>query len=75
MKGVSGRRMPLGRRILFDVAGLAVFLLCAFPVYWMISTSFLTRREIRFLPELDGRRGAQSAPGLEQQGGGLQQRQ
>jgi N,N'-diacetylchitobiose transport system permease protein len=47
VKGVTGRRMSLGRRVLFDAAGLGVFLLCAFPVYWMISTSFLTRREIR----------------------------
>jgi N,N'-diacetylchitobiose transport system permease protein len=39
--------MPLGQRILFDAAGLVIFVLCAFPVYWMISTSFLTRREIR----------------------------
>ena len=26
---------------------VVVFVVCAFPVYWMVSTSFLTRREIR----------------------------
>jgi len=47
VKGHSGRRLTTGRRLLFDLAGLVVFAACAFPVYWMVSTSFLTRREIR----------------------------
>ncbi len=34
-------------RLLADLAGLGVFLLCVFPVYWMVTTSFLPRREIR----------------------------
>jgi N,N'-diacetylchitobiose transport system permease protein len=34
-------------RTLTNLAGLGVFVLCVFPVYWMVSTSFLTRREIR----------------------------
>jgi len=47
VSGVRNRRIPLGRRLLADSAGIVVFLLCVFPVYWMISTSFQTRREIR----------------------------
>jgi N,N'-diacetylchitobiose transport system permease protein len=47
VKGYSGRRPTTGRRLLFDLAGLVIFAACAFPVYWMVSTSFLTRREIR----------------------------
>ncbi len=47
MKGSDGRRLSLGRRVLVDATGLLVFVLCAFPVYWMVSTSFRTRREIR----------------------------
>jgi N,N'-diacetylchitobiose transport system permease protein len=34
-------------RLLADLAGLGVFVLCVFPVYWMVTTSFLPRREIR----------------------------
>jgi len=34
-------------RLLADLAGLMVFVVCVFPVYWMVSTSFLPRREIR----------------------------
>jgi N,N'-diacetylchitobiose transport system permease protein len=34
-------------RIGADLAGLVVFALCAFPVYWMVNTSLLPRREIR----------------------------
>jgi N,N'-diacetylchitobiose transport system permease protein len=44
VNGTDGRRT---RRLMFDLAGLVVFVLCVFPVYWMISTSFLNRREIR----------------------------
>jgi N,N'-diacetylchitobiose transport system permease protein len=34
-------------RLLADLGGLGVFVLCVFPVYWMVTTSFLPRREIR----------------------------
>ena len=34
-------------RVLADGLGVVAFLLCAFPVYWMVNTSFLDRREIR----------------------------
>jgi N,N'-diacetylchitobiose transport system permease protein len=34
-------------RIGANLAGLLVFVLCAFPVYWMVNTSLLPRREIR----------------------------
>jgi N,N'-diacetylchitobiose transport system permease protein len=34
-------------RVAANLAGLAVFLMCAFPVYWMVNTSLLPRREIR----------------------------
>jgi N,N'-diacetylchitobiose transport system permease protein len=44
---VSGRRTPRGRRLVFDGAGVALFVVCVFPVYWMVSSSFLPRREIR----------------------------
>jgi N,N'-diacetylchitobiose transport system permease protein len=30
-----------------NLAGLLVFAVCAFPVYWMVNTSLLPRREIR----------------------------
>ena len=29
-----------------DLLGLLVFVVCAFPVYWMVNTSLLPRREI-----------------------------
>jgi N,N'-diacetylchitobiose transport system permease protein len=34
-------------RIGANLAGLVIFALCAFPVYWMVNTSLLPRREIR----------------------------
>jgi N,N'-diacetylchitobiose transport system permease protein len=34
-------------RILADGLGLVAFLVCIFPVYWMVNTSFLDRRDIR----------------------------
>ncbi|WP_248583508.1 carbohydrate ABC transporter permease [Nocardioides sp. InS609-2] len=34
-------------RLLVDALGLVTFLACIFPVYWMVNTSFLERREIR----------------------------
>jgi N,N'-diacetylchitobiose transport system permease protein len=44
---VSNRRTRPLRRLALDLTGLAVFVVCVFPVYWMVSTSFLDRREIR----------------------------
>lgn len=41
------RRTRRRTRIGADLAGLVVFLVCAFPVYWMVNTSLLPRREIR----------------------------
>jgi N,N'-diacetylchitobiose transport system permease protein len=43
---VNRRTTPL-RRIGLEATGVLVFLACAFPVYWMVSTSFLPRNEIR----------------------------
>jgi N,N'-diacetylchitobiose transport system permease protein len=40
-------RRVTGRRIGTEAAGLLVFVLCIFPVYWMVSTSFLPRNLIR----------------------------
>ena len=34
-------------RVTADLAGLLVFVVCAFPVYWMVNSSLLPRREIR----------------------------
>jgi len=33
-------------RLTADLLGLLVFVVCAFPVYWMVNTSLLPRREI-----------------------------
>ena len=41
------RSLTRGRRIGTETAGVLVFLLCVFPVYWMVSTSFLPRNLIR----------------------------
>jgi len=41
------RPAPRGQKALSNLAGLGVFLLCVFPVYWMVNTSLLPRREIR----------------------------
>ncbi|WP_461022517.1 carbohydrate ABC transporter permease [Thalassiella azotivora] len=41
---LRGRR---GRRLLADATGVLVLLAAVFPVYWMVSTSFLPGREIR----------------------------
>jgi len=43
----SGRRLRTRTRVLANSLGLVVFLICGFPVYWMISTSFQSRNEIR----------------------------
>ena len=34
-------------RVMVDALGIVTFVLCIFPVYWMVNTSFLDRREIR----------------------------
>ncbi len=39
----ASRRM----RVFANVGGIVVFLVCVFPVYWMVNTSLLPRREIR----------------------------
>ncbi len=41
------RRASRPARVLADVTGVLVFLVCVFPVYWMVNTSLLPRREIR----------------------------
>jgi N,N'-diacetylchitobiose transport system permease protein len=40
---------PVSRpmKTMANVAGIVVFLLCVFPVYWMVNTSLLPLREIR----------------------------
>lgn len=43
----TGRAMRTRTRLAADAIGLLVFLLCCFPVYWMVSTSFQSRNEIR----------------------------
>jgi N,N'-diacetylchitobiose transport system permease protein len=40
------RRASTPVRIGANLAGFVIFLACAFPVYWMINTSLLPRREI-----------------------------
>jgi N,N'-diacetylchitobiose transport system permease protein len=40
------RRTSAPARLAADLAGLVVFAACAFPVYWMVNTSLLPRREI-----------------------------
>ncbi len=41
------RAVPVRTRALVDTVGVLAFLLCVFPVYWMVNTSFLDRRDIR----------------------------
>ena len=41
------RRPAAPVRIGANLAGLVIFAACAFPVYWMVNTSLLPRREIR----------------------------
>ena len=43
----TGRRMSTRTRVGANALGLLVFVVCAFPVYWMASTSFQSRKEIR----------------------------
>jgi N,N'-diacetylchitobiose transport system permease protein len=43
---MSGRRASVRSRIGFDLIGLAVFVVMLFPVYWMVSSSFIKRSEI-----------------------------
>lgn len=41
------RRTPFVARLGADVVGLVVLLICLFPVYWMVSRSFLPRNRIK----------------------------
>ncbi len=41
------RPVPRRTRALADLLGVLAFLACIFPVYWMVNTSFLDRRDIR----------------------------
>jgi N,N'-diacetylchitobiose transport system permease protein len=41
------RPAPRSMRWFANVGGVVVFLLCVFPVYWMVNTSLLPRNEIR----------------------------
>ncbi len=41
------RTASRGTKVGANVAGLVIFALCAFPVYWMVNTSLLPRNEIR----------------------------
>lgn len=41
------RRTPTPVRLGADLVGVLVLLACAFPVYWMVNTSFLPRNKIR----------------------------
>ena len=43
---MSSRTAPRRSRVAFDLVGLAVFVVMLFPVYWMVSSSFITRSEI-----------------------------
>jgi len=43
----TGRRLRTRTRVGANAVGLLVFAICAFPVYWMVSTSFQSRNEIR----------------------------
>ena len=54
------RRQSRPVRLLTDLAGLVIFLVCVFPVYWMVTTSFLPRREIR-APNRPGTRSAEAS--------------
>lgn len=41
------RRTPTAVRLGADVVGIVVLLVCIFPVYWMVSRSFLPRNRIK----------------------------
>jgi N,N'-diacetylchitobiose transport system permease protein len=43
---MSSRTAPRRSRVAFDLVGLAVFVMMLFPVYWMVSSSFIRRSEI-----------------------------
>ena len=43
---MSSRTAPRRARVAFDLVGLAVFVVMLFPVYWMVSSSFIRRSEI-----------------------------
>ncbi|KRC55164.1 sugar ABC transporter permease [Nocardioides sp. Root79] len=44
---MMARRTSLPVRIGADLVGIVVFLACVFPVYWMVSRSFLPRNRIK----------------------------
>ncbi|GAA1947392.1 ABC transporter permease subunit [Nocardioides panacihumi] len=41
------RRVSPAARWGANIAGIGIFLICAFPVYWMVNNSFLPRNKIR----------------------------
>jgi N,N'-diacetylchitobiose transport system permease protein len=43
----TGRRLRPRTRLTANALGLLLFVACCFPVYWMVSTSFQSRNEIR----------------------------
>jgi N,N'-diacetylchitobiose transport system permease protein len=43
---MTTRTAPLRSRVAFDLVGLVVFVAMIFPVYWMVSSSFIKRSEI-----------------------------
>jgi N,N'-diacetylchitobiose transport system permease protein len=43
---MSSRTAPRRSRVAFDLVGLGVFVVMLFPVYWMVSSSFIARSEI-----------------------------
>ena len=47
MSAATARPRTRTGRVTVDVAGLLVFVLAVFPVYWMVNTSLLDRNEIR----------------------------
>src|SRR4051795_2682632 len=44
---LMARRASTPVRVGANLAGLVIFAACAFPVYWMVNTSLLPRRDIR----------------------------
>jgi hypothetical protein len=45
------RRRMRAHRALLNLVGLVVIVVAAFPVYWMVNTSFRTNLDIRSDPE------------------------
>ena len=50
-EAAAQRRRVRAHRVLLNAVGLVVIGLAAFPVYWMINTSFRTNLDIRSDPE------------------------